>query len=80
MEDESNKPEPDNVVDLWSYRIQRDIRRRNEEIKARQKEAEQRRATQESKKSVSDKIRQALDKYGSFKGLLRKKKDEKDKK
>lgn len=76
MEGESNKPEPDNVVDLWSYRIQRDIRRRNEEIKARQKEAEQRRA----KKSVGDKIRQALDKYGSFKGLLRKKKDEKDKK
>lgn len=80
MEDELNKPEPDNVVDLWSYRIQRDIRRRNEEIKARQKEAEQRRAAQEGKKSVGDKIRQALDKYGSFKGLLRKKKREEDKK
>lgn len=73
--DKKKDPPEDNVVDLWGFRIKRDMKKRDEEIRKRDRSS-----GDDKKRTVSDKIKKALEKYGSFKGNVHKKKKEEEEK
>lgn len=66
--EEKNK-DLDNVIDLWAYKIRRDMEARDKEMEARKEKF----FNSRPKLSIMDKIRIALEKYGSYRGFQHKK-------